>query len=181
MTAAQHRSHRPAWRLRAAGMLALGVLLGATAPAAAQQPLPEDNAGTGQYVEPVPDAGGDRPARPGSGGGGGSLPPDTRAALPSGEEGRVLQRIAGEPGSGAPAGGGGAGGGSEGNGGSGGGNGASGGGARPATGEESPSAISAAASAASDPGGAGILISLVAALAAAFTVVALIRRRRSDS
>jgi MYXO-CTERM domain-containing protein len=94
----------------------------------------------------------------------------------------VLERIAGEPGSGAPADGGAAGGDSKGSGGGGGGNGASGGGSRPAApGEESPNAISAAVSAASDPGGPGIVIPLVAALAVAFTIVALIRRRRSDS
>jgi hypothetical protein len=160
-------------------MLALGVLLGAAVPATAQQPLPEDNAGTGQYVEPVPDAGGDRPARPGEGGGGDSLPPRTRDALPPGEEGQVLERIAGEPGSGAPAGGAAAG--DDGGGDSA--SGARGGADRPptATGEEAPNAISAVVSAASDPGGAGVVIPLVAALAAAFTVVALVRRGRSDT
>jgi hypothetical protein len=74
----------------------------AAAPAPAQGPLPDDNAGTGQYVEPVPDAGGDRPAAPGSRDGAGRLPSDTREALPPGEEGRILERIASEPGTGAP-------------------------------------------------------------------------------
>ena len=80
-------------------------------PAHAQSPLPDDNAGTGQYIEPVPDAGGDRPSSPGggsggdgSGGGGGSLPPSARRALPAGEEGRQLESLATDPGSGAPAG-----------------------------------------------------------------------------
>jgi hypothetical protein len=93
--------------------LALTAGFGLGAPAApAQAPLPEDNAGTGQYVEPVPDAGGDRPSRPGGGNSnpGSSLPPSTRRALPGGEEGRALEGIAGDPGAGAPAGGGEAGG-----------------------------------------------------------------------
>ena len=72
--------------------------------AAAQEPLPDDNAGTDQYIEPVPDAGGDRPAGSGSrpGRGTDSLPPGTRDALPGGEEGRILGRIATDPGTGAP-------------------------------------------------------------------------------
>jgi hypothetical protein len=79
-------------------------LFASAAPAPAQDPqLPENNAGTGQYVEPVPDAGGDRPAGPGGQSGGGStLPPETRSDLPPGEEGRILDRIASDPGSGAP-------------------------------------------------------------------------------
>jgi MYXO-CTERM domain-containing protein len=83
--------------------LALALPLFAGAPAApAQERLPDDNAGTGQYVEPVPDAGGDRPASPGGADGpAGSLPPGTRSDLPPGEEGRVLERLATDPGSGA--------------------------------------------------------------------------------
>lgn len=86
---------------------ALLALLALAAPAAAQdERLPEGNSGTGQYVEPVPDAGGDRPATPGSGDRPRqSLPPGTRADLPGGEEGRILERIATDPGSGAPTGG----------------------------------------------------------------------------
>lgn len=91
--------------------LAAILALLALAPAAAAQgePLPEDNSGTGQYVEPVPDAEGDRPATPGSDRDRprSQLPPETRADLPGGEEGRILERIATDPGAGAPAGGGG--------------------------------------------------------------------------
>ena len=87
--------------------LAVTASVGAS-PALAQSPLPDDNAGTGQYVEPVPDAGGDRPSAPGgdrpSGGGGerGSLPPATQRALPGGREGQELEGLATDPGSGAP-------------------------------------------------------------------------------
>jgi hypothetical protein len=97
------------------------------APAAAQR-LPDDNSGTGQYIEPVPDAEGDRPANPGGGGdrggsgGGGSdsggLPPSVRDDLPPGAEGRVLERLATDPGSGAQPGVGGRSGGGDGAGGS---------------------------------------------------------------
>ena len=54
------------------GTLAIPAALALAGPAAAQEPLPEDNAGGNQYVEPVPDAGGDRPAAPRAGGGGAS-------------------------------------------------------------------------------------------------------------
>jgi hypothetical protein len=72
--------------------------------AAAQEPLPDDNAGTDQYIEPVPDAEGNRPAGSGSrpGRGNDGLPPGTREALPGGEEGQILDRIATDPGTGAP-------------------------------------------------------------------------------
>lgn len=99
----RHRGHP-----RYAGTLAtLAVTASVCAPASvAQSPLPEDNAGTGQYVEPVPDAGGDRPSAPGGGGGDrGSLPPATQRALPGGSEGQQLESLATDPGSGAPAGG----------------------------------------------------------------------------
>jgi hypothetical protein len=76
----------------------------APAAASAQDPLPGNNSGTGQYVEPVPDAGGDRPAAPGTGPGRTTLPAGTRARLPAGAEGRTLERLATDPGSGAPAG-----------------------------------------------------------------------------
>lgn len=80
------------------------------APAPAQE-LPEGNSGTDQYIEPVPGAGGDRPASPDPGRGGsggpsserrGALPPSVRNALPPGEEGRVLEGLATDPGAGAP-------------------------------------------------------------------------------
>jgi hypothetical protein len=86
---------------------ACALALALASPAMAQEDrLPEGNSGAGQYVEPVPDAGGDRPAAPGSGGGGSRaapLPQSMRTALPPGEEGRALERIATDRGSGAPA------------------------------------------------------------------------------
>ena len=98
-------------RHRTAG-LALAAVAAASlyaAPAHSQEPLPEDNAGADQYIEPVPDAGGDRRPggdRDGRGGRGGraQLPPGTRNALPAGEEGNTLDRLATDPAAGAPAG-----------------------------------------------------------------------------
>jgi hypothetical protein len=92
-------------RLLAALLVTCGAAL-LPAPALAQDPLPDDNSGTDQYIEPVPDAGGDRPARGGSDSRPGRLPPGTREALPPGEEGQTLGRIATDPGAGAPVGGG---------------------------------------------------------------------------
>jgi hypothetical protein len=86
---------------RSLAALACGAFsVGLAAPAAAQQ-LPPNNAGTGQYVEPVPDSAGDRPGAPGAGPDRGSLPPSTRDQLPGGGEGRILERLVGDPGSGA--------------------------------------------------------------------------------
>lgn len=85
-----------------AAVLATGLAALLPVPAVAQDPLPEDNAGTDQYIEPVPDAGGDRRAEPGSRRGRDSLPPETRDSLPPGEEGRILGEIATDPGAGAP-------------------------------------------------------------------------------
>lgn len=100
-------------RLERYGLVGGALAAAALAAPAVAQELPENNSGTGQYIEPVPDAAGDRPAAPGAGGGGGgpssgsgggSLPPSARDALPAGEEGQVLERIATDPGSGAPSG-----------------------------------------------------------------------------
>jgi hypothetical protein len=89
-------------------MLAAAAAVPAAAvPARAQAPLPENNAGTGQYVEPVPDAGGNRPGHPHGGHRRLRLSPRARQAIPGGAEGRTLARLATDPGSGAPAGGGG--------------------------------------------------------------------------
>src|SRR2546423_14961117 len=103
----RHRAHpRFRWTLGTLGTLAAVAAVSAgAAPATSAAPLPDDNAGTGQYIEPVPDAGGDRPSATGSGTGGHALPPRTRQALPSGGEGRTLEKLATDPGSGAPAGG----------------------------------------------------------------------------
>ena len=97
-----HRGHPRYARTLVTLAVAAGPTFGGSA-ASAQPPVPDDNAGTGQYVEPVPDAGGDRPSAPGRGGDGGSLPPSTRRALPPGSEGRQLESLATDPGSGAPA------------------------------------------------------------------------------
>jgi MYXO-CTERM domain-containing protein len=95
-----HRGHP-----RYVGGLVTLAVTAAVAPGAptalAQSSIPDDNAGTGQYVEPVPDAGGDRPSAPGHGARGG-LPPATQRALPGGAEGRQLERLATDPGSGSP-------------------------------------------------------------------------------
>jgi hypothetical protein len=164
---------------------AVGILLAAALAAwppsaSAQEPLPDDNAGTGQYIEPVPDAGGDRPAAPGGGGGGGGLDPDTRRGLPAGEEGRILERLATDAGSGAVPGAAGrdradrkAGSGPA----DGDGPGARGG----SSGDESSGVASAVTSAFTDSeNGAGrILLALLVALPVAFAAVGLRRRRSS--
>lgn len=98
-----HRGH-PRYRGKLTTLALTAAVASGASPALAQPPLPDDNAGTGQYVEPVPDAGGDRPSTPGRGGGArGSLPPATQRALPGGSEGRQLESLANDPGSGAPA------------------------------------------------------------------------------
>jgi hypothetical protein len=72
-------------------------------PAAAQYTLPPDNSGADQYVPPTAGPGGNTPSSPGPGHPG-SLPPGVRASLPPGSEGKLLTRIATDPGSGAPVG-----------------------------------------------------------------------------
>jgi hypothetical protein len=84
-----------------ATVVASVVTAASASPAAAQQPLPGNNAGTGQYIEPVPDAEGSRRADPGTHQGRRPLPARTRAALPGGAEGRILERVGTDPGSGA--------------------------------------------------------------------------------
>lgn len=159
--------------------------------AAAQERLPDGNAGTGQYIEPVPDAEGDRPARPrdpgSGGGGGGGLPPRTRDRLPGGAEGEALARIAGDSGSGAPAGaaagdaGGESGGGDGSGGGRGGGRGGDDGASSDAAGEDDESAISAVLSAATGSDGAGVPLLLVALLGVTLAVAAGALRIRGRS
>lgn len=161
--------------------LALAAGLAAWAPPAfAQEPLPEDNAGTGQYVEPVPDAEGDRPAAPRPGGGpGGSGTPGSGGGS-GGDEQRILDRIAGDPGSGAPSGGGS---GAGGDGGSGAGDGSSGSGddrvkaADASDDDEGP--VSALTSAAFDSETPAVAIILLAVLGMAL-VGMVIRSRRSS-
>jgi hypothetical protein len=135
-------------------------------PAAAQDPLPDNNAGTGEYVEPVPDAEGDRRATPGPGPRRGSLPPGVRDDLPPGEEGRVLERLATDPGSGAP---------------DDRGDRARDGGVRGRDGspEDEEGPISAVTGAAVDSGGPGILILVVAVVTLALTAAGVRRRRRT--
>lgn len=87
---------------RAAATAAVAALaMPLAGPAGAQERIPDNNAGTGQYVEPVPDAGGDRRARPGEGRPTRPLPPQTREQLPPGREGQILERLGTDPGSGA--------------------------------------------------------------------------------
>lgn len=88
----------------AGAVLIVGALALTPVPAVAQEPLPDDNSGTDQYIEPVPDAGGDRQAGGGSDRRPNRLPEGTRDSLPPGDEGRILGRIATDPGAGAPAG-----------------------------------------------------------------------------
>lgn len=101
---ADARWRRFAGAVVAAATLGMASLAASAAPcAAAQAPLPSDNAGTGQYVEPVPAAGGDHPAARGHHSGRG-LGARTRQALGQRPEGRLLERIATDPGAGAPSG-----------------------------------------------------------------------------
>ena len=97
------RAARHARGARALAMALAAMAMAVPGVARAQdEPLPDDNAGTGQYVEPVPDAGGDRPSAPGARGDDGRVPRELRDALPPGEERRLLRRIASDPGAGAP-------------------------------------------------------------------------------
>ena len=156
-----------------AGSLVVAMAL-AAGPAAAQQPLPENNAGTGQYVEPVPDAEGDRRAAPRPSGGdrGGSGSPGGHSGLPGGEEGRILDRIASDPGSGAPSDAGG-------DGKAAGAGGTAGARAAGAPAEEEEGAAAALASAAVGSDSAALPIVLVAVLAMALTGLFVRSRRRS--
>jgi hypothetical protein len=174
----RHRAHRmhPRHGLVAAGALAL--LL--ASPAAAQETIPPDNSGADQYVAPVPDAGGNRPSGPGASRPG-SLSPGARAALPSGSEGRLLARLATDPGSGAPSvaggqassgGSGSAGGGNTGTAG----NGNGGGGNRSR--EADVTAASAITSSISDGGGAGVLVGGLVALTLGVAALRLVQHRR---
>ena len=94
------RERRDPGYARALAAVGAALLAGPGA-AAAQGPLPEDNAGTSQYVEPLPDPGGDRKADPDRAEPGRRLPAQVRDALPPGAEGRVLERLVTDPGSGA--------------------------------------------------------------------------------
>jgi hypothetical protein len=166
-------------------------------PATAPAQLPPNNGGVDQYVAPVPDSRGDRPANPGHHGGGSSqLPARVRSSLPAGEEGAVLARLATDPGSGAPTGSGGhgsssgngdrdhsgagvAGGG--GSGGSGGGSGSGGGGGVATTGgtaEKDVSPVSAITSSISDDPAVAVTVAAILGLTLAIAAVAVTRRRR---
>ena len=75
--------------------------LGGAAPAAAQEQIaPPGNAGVDEYLETIPEAGGNRAVRPGTGdreerSGGGALDSDTRRELESlGDDGREAARLA---------------------------------------------------------------------------------------
>src|SRR3954447_21163008 len=109
-TTARLARHRRAHRAhgRNAGLATAALLVALAVPASAPAQLPPNNGGVDQYVAPVPDSRGDRPANPGHHGGGSSQLPDrVRSSLPAGEEGAVLARLATDPGSGAPTGSGG--------------------------------------------------------------------------
>jgi hypothetical protein len=164
--------------------------LGLAAPAPAQ--LPPNNGGVDQYVAPVPDSKGDRPANPRHEGGDPSrLPPSVRASLPPGGEGQVLGRLATDPGSGAPAdaggatggsgdrdrsGGGGAAGGSGGGGSGGGGIGTTGG-----TEQKNVTAASAITSSISDDPAVAVTVAAIIALTLAAMAVAFARRQRREN
>ena len=186
-----HRSH-PRRGLAAAALLALALAL----PAAAQaESISPGNSGGDQYVPPVPDAGGNRPSNPGNGDPG-KLPPSVRHSLPAGSEGKILARLATDPGSGAPSvagvggsaaasGSSGSGGGGSGDNGSGGGGagagGDNGGGGGDSAGEANTTAASAITSSVSDNPGVGIVAAAMLALmlaAAAFGRAQRRRRRR---
>lgn len=94
----RHGAHPRYAAFLAAAASATALAVTATPAAAQGEPLPDDNAGTGQYIEPVPEAEGDRRADSGGGGnrggGGGGLPPGVRDDLPPGREGAFLERLA---------------------------------------------------------------------------------------
>jgi hypothetical protein len=158
--------------------------LGPAAPAAAAA-LPPNNGGVDQYVAPVPDSGGDRPANPGGGGHGGQtqsqLPAQVRSTLPAGSEGVLLSRLATDPGSGAPAGTGG-GGSADASGGSAGLDGSrDGGGAGDSklTGEKKDvTAASAISSSISDDPAVAVVVLAIVGLTLALAAIGFARRRR---
>lgn len=177
-----HRAH-PRWALVAAGALALGL----APPAQAVYVLPPDNSGADQYVAPVPDAGGNHPSGPGTGHTG-SLPPGVRSSLPPGNEGKLLARLATDPGSGAPVGvagakssGGSAVGGrgtaGSGSNGSRAGGGHANGGATGAH-EDHVNAASAITNAVSDNRGVGLLVGALFVLTVGVAALSLVQRRR---
>jgi hypothetical protein len=169
-----HRAH-PRWALLAAAITALAL----ASPAGAQYSLPPDNSGADQYVPPVPDPGGNRPANPGHSKPG-SLSPSVRRSLPSGSEGLLLARLATDPGSGAPSSASGQGS-SRGGGGTGDGKSSgdeSGGGAGGRTKEADATATSAITSAISDNPSVGLLAGAILVLTVAAAAVGLGSRRR---
>jgi hypothetical protein len=181
--------HRP---LRAT-IATIALALGLAAPAAHAQ-MPPNNGGIDQYVAPVPDSRGDRPANPGHQGSGPSqLPPRVRGSLPAGSEGTILARLATDPGSGAPVDGtdrgdgtrsGGAAGGGSGGGGSDGGGGDSAGGANSptttATKEKQVSAASAITSSISNDPAVAVVVAALLGLTLALGAIGLARRRRGS-
>lgn len=174
-----HRPH-PRYALPAAAATVLALAL--PAPAGAQDVIPPNNGGATQYIPPRPDPGGDKPSSPGGPGSQSRpdrLPASTRAALPSGGEGQLLERFATSTAYGAPADeprGGGKG---DGSGGSNGGKGEADGsaGRRAHAAEDGGSVASAVTSAASD-GGAAVLAVGLAALTLGAIAAARSRRRR---
>ena len=169
----------------------LAIALAAPAAARAESIAP-DNSGADQYVAPVPDAGGNRPSGPGASHPG-NLPPSVRNSLPPGSEGRLLARLATDPGSGAPTSGGaggssvaggaagsnGAVGGGAGSGGGGGDNaGSAGGGGGDSAGEAEPTAASAITSSVSDNPGVGIVVAAMVGLTLAAAAFGRTQRRR---
>jgi hypothetical protein len=146
-------------------------------PAAAQEVIPPDNGGGDQYVAPVPDAGGPRPSGPGASHPG-SLSPSVRASLPPGSEGRLLTRLATDPGSGAPGAGGGSGSSSGGKDGAGGGSGGSGASGGDSAGESDVTAASAITSSVSDNPSVGLLVAGIALMTLGGAVMRISQRRR---
>lgn len=168
--------------LTALGM-ATALCVWAPAASAQDEPLPDNNSGTGQYVEPVPDARGDRPAAPNPQNPPERLPPEVRDRVPPGEERDILGRIAEDPGAGAPDGtrGSGTAGGTA-PGASGGGGGATGDGPARTGGsgaDEGEGRGSAVASAVFDSDSPAAVVVLFAVLGMTLTVIVLRRRRRS--
>ena len=157
------------------------------APAAYAQ-LPPNNGGVDQYVAPVPDSRGDRPANPRHEGGDPSdLPPRVRGSLPPGSVGALLARLATDPGSGAPLGsgdgdsdgsGGGGAGGSGGGGSSGGGLGDLNSPTTSAAKEKHVTAASAITSSISDDPAVAVVVLAVLALTLALGAIGIARRRR---
>jgi hypothetical protein len=175
--------HRARHRMAALALATAAAAAMLAPPAAAQGPLPEDNAGADQYIEPVPDAGGDRRPDDRDGGGRGDLPRDTRDALPPGEEGRALDRIATDPSAGAPpaaaAAGGSREGGGDGRGSKDGGEDGEGGAAAGSGGGDGSGPLSALASAVTDSDSSALPLLLIALAGLTLAGVAARRGRRS--